>query len=66
MTLLKEYKGSYALGRKDIAGIEVIWQKKEESKEFSTTLKELKNLGNSSFDELYSPEDNFPESWKTE
>lgn len=64
MTLFKEYKGSYAIGRKDIAGIEVIWEKKEVSKEFSSALKELKNLANSSLDDLYSPEDDFPDEWK--
>lgn len=65
MNIFKEYKGSHAMGRKNIAGIEVIWQKKESTKEFSAKLKELKNMNTSTFDELFSPEDDFPEEWKS-
>jgi hypothetical protein len=64
LTVFKEFKGSYAMARKDVGSIEVIWQKKESTKEFSAELKELKNLDNTEFDLLYGPEDDFPEEWK--
>lgn len=66
MTIFKEYKGTHAMGRKDVGNIITIWQKKESTKEFSATLKELKNLANTPFDDLYGAEDDFPQEWKSE
>lgn len=62
VTIYKEYKGSYAqFMKKDKT---VIWEVKKTTKEFQKTLKELDNLGNTEFETLYTPEDNFPSDWK--
>ena len=66
MTVFKEFKGSHAMGRKNISEIVVLWKKEESTKEFQQTLKALKNLSISSFDELYGQEDDFPAEWKGE
>lgn len=64
LTVFKENKGSHAMARKNVGGIQILWTKKESTKEFSDQLKALKNLENTKFDELYSSEDSFPEEWK--
>ncbi|MDX2360744.1 MAG: hypothetical protein QNK23_08050 [Crocinitomicaceae bacterium] len=46
--VFKEYKETYAMARKDVGSIEEVW----------------KNLETTSFEELYDPEDDFPEEWK--
>lgn len=63
-TVFKEFKGSYAMGRKDLNSVQVIWSKKESTKEFQEELKKLKNFADNTFDELYGPEDDYPEDWK--
>lgn len=65
LTVFKEFKGSYTVARKDISNIKVVWQKKEETREFRDALKELSNLGDTDLEELYGSEDAFPAEWKT-
>lgn len=40
------------------------WQYEESTNEFKKTLDGMKNLSNTSFEELYGAEDNFPSKWK--
>lgn len=42
----------------------IYWQYEESTKEFKKTLDGLRNLSNTSFEELYGAEDNFPSKWK--
>lgn len=63
-TIFKEFKGSYAMGRKDLSSAEIIWSKTEATKEFQQELKSLKNFSTNEFDDLYGPTDDFPDEWK--
>lgn len=62
VTLFKEFKGSYALFMK--GETTTIWSVKNETSDFTKTLKALKNLSTNEFEEVYGPEDDFPTEWK--